>query len=115
MANQHIDEDILKHIGGNFANNLNEVLRNYEDSDFDISTISQSPYFTADSIKSLSAENRELFTVMTLNAESIVSKFEGLKCLLNILNQNNFAPSAICIQETWLPQNYDYNSLYIQG
>ena len=115
MANTHLNDAILEHIGGNLANNLNEVMRNFDDLDFDISTISQSPYFTTNSIKSFTAENIELFTVMTLNAESIISKFEALKCLLCILRENNFTPSAICIQETWLPQNYEHNSLHIPG
>ena len=42
MADKDINEEILENIGGKSQNNLNEILRNFIDTDFEVKTFDDS-------------------------------------------------------------------------
>ena len=49
MMNQSdFNDEILRNIGGKSKNNLNEILNNFTDTDFEIDTFNESPYIDID-------------------------------------------------------------------
>jgi hypothetical protein len=55
------------------------------------------------------------FTVMSLNCQSINSKFNELSILVKDLKDVNFEFSAICLQESWLGENVDVSVFHIEN
>ena len=55
------------------------------------------------------------FCVLSLNCQSLNSKFEQLYLLVEELKQNKFEFSAICLQETWLESEADLSPFQIPG
>ena len=110
-----MDNDILKQFGGNDVNNLNNILKNDEDSDDEIKTFQQSAYYSLENAVDVLKSNRDKFTVLSLNAQSIQAKFDKLSILISHLNDNNFQFSAICIQESWLADGHDACLINIPG
>ena len=98
---------MLQHRGGEFENNLNNILRNANDLDTAISVTSNSPYIDSSDAKHHMIKFKNMFTVLTLNVQSIRAKFESLVEFLNELSEQNFYFSAICIQESWLQTQDD--------
>ena len=44
MNQSDFNDEILRNIGGKSKNNLNEILNNFTDTDFEIDTFSESPF-----------------------------------------------------------------------
>ena len=102
MADNDINEEILENIGGKSQNNLNEILRNFTDADFEVQTFDDSSYIDIDSMTDNLKPHEKSFSLMSLNIQSINAKFDKLTTVLSYLNESNFMFSAICIQETLL-------------
>lgn len=115
MVNEYLDDQILKHVGGKYANNLNEILGNYDDTEFEIRTFGESHYVAIDSLPSVLLPIPNKFSLLSINIQSINPKFDKLATLLTMLKENNFIFSTICIQETWLTQNHDTSILNLPG
>ena len=64
--------------------------------------IKHSPYFDRENFIKILKEKNENFTVLSLNIQSINAKFDQIKILLHLMQENNSHISAICLQETWL-------------
>jgi hypothetical protein len=45
--------------------------------------------------------NSKFFTSLSLNIQSLASKYNELKDLINILSSSNSLPDVVCLQETW--------------
>ena len=52
---------------------------------------------------------------MSVNIESMNSKFDTLLTLVQHLNESDFSFKAICIQESWLKENQGTALLQIPG
>ena len=50
MNKSEFNDEILRNIGGKSKNDLNEILNNFTDNDFEIDTFSESPYIDIDSL-----------------------------------------------------------------
>ena len=55
------------------------------------------------------------FSVLSLNIQSLNSKFDALLAILSELNGNNIKIDAICLQETWLSTDQDASIFNIPG
>ena len=115
MADKDINEEILENIGGKSQNNLNEILRNFTDTDFEVKTFDDSSYIDIDSMTDNLKPHEKSFSLMSLNIQSINAKFDKLTTLSSYLNESNFMFSAICIQETWLRHDQDTSLFEIPG
>lgn len=115
MNNHNTDYEILRNVGGKYQNNLNEILRNFKDNDFEMDTFGDSPYIDIDSFSKQLEPHSKSFSVLTLNIQSINAKFDKLITLLSLLEESNFKFSVICLQETWLMQNQDTSLFQISG
>ena len=92
-------DEILRNIGGKSKINLNEVLHNFTDTDYEIEKFSESPYIDIDSLSEQLTPHIKKFSVLSVNIQSINAKFDKLLALITYWNENNFMFSAICIQE----------------
>ena len=115
MANNVADE-ILRNYGGACTNDLISILGSDSASANDISTLTYSPYIPTDALVENLRNQQDKFTVFSINAQSINSKFSKISVLLSDLaTQLNFRFSAICIQETWVDEKDDVSILQIPG
>ena len=60
-------------------------------------------------------EYRSYFSVLSLNCQSIHSKFDSLQILVEDLKQHDCVISAICLQETWLDDDSELSYYNIPG
>ena len=108
-------DEILRNIGGKSKNNLKKKSNNFTDTDFEIDTFIESPYFDIDSLREQLKPHTKKFSVLSVNIQSINVKFDKLLTLITYLNENNFMFSAICIQESYLKQGQDISFFQIPG
>ena len=111
MDNSDLVNEVLKHVGGLKENDLNEVLRNFDDSEEEIQTFCYSPYIDISNLDSISMKGK--FSILSLNVQSIFAKFDNLLCTLDILSSRDVSFSAICLQECWLHEDHDLSILEI--
>jgi len=87
----------------NFLNFMNE------DFNLDEDLVVDSPYLSTEFNCSYISENNFLtnqsifnkFNILSLNIQSLLSKFEQLKMLIFKLSSANREPAIICLQEIW--------------
>ena len=94
---------ILENVGGLHSHSLAHIL-NVDNTDdaVELNIIKHSPYFDQEFFLKILKEKNQNFTVLSLNIQSINAKFDQLKIVLNLIQENNCHISAICLQETWL-------------
>ena len=111
------DEEILAQYGGEIRNNLNSILGTYEDDESEnkINTFQHSRYYDWDGLQNVLITNKDSFSILSLNCQSIHAKFDKILTLLDHLKSKQCQLSAICIQETWLNSTDDTSLLNIPG
>ena len=62
----------------------------------------------------LKSANNNL-NILSLNAQSLNAKFDNLHILIELLQEQNIKLHAICIQESWLDDNSNLDSLQLEG
>ena len=93
------DEYILRHFGGVHHNSLKHLLddeQNPADPDF-LDIIKHSPYTDEDKLMADLTIKQNDFTILSLNCQSLSAKIDGLKIILNNV-ENNCKIGAICLQ-----------------
>ena len=115
MNQSDFNDETLRNIGGKSKNDLNEILNNFTDTDFEIDIFSESPYIDINSLSEQLIPHTKKFSVLSVNIQSINAKFDKLLALITYLNNKNFMFSAICIQESWLKQGQDISLFQIPG
>ena len=105
----------MQAIGGEKANCLNEILNSFDDSNDELKTFGNSPYYEIEGIENILLPYKDTFTVVSINIQSLKAKFDHLTAFLSLLDSHEFSFSAISIQETWLTQNEDTSLLEIPG
>ena len=76
---------------------------------------SHSPYYNDESFISLMENKKSIFKVISLNCQSLNAKFNELKVYIEQFKRNGITISAICLQETWLVNDYDISLLKLDG
>ena len=80
---------------------LNELLRTYQDDpNNELRTYTDSPYMLTESVLPFLIQRKRQFTVLSLNIQSINSKFDSLTAFLSYRDANDVNFSPICLQET---------------
>ena len=96
--NPYINDDI----------DLNDLLRAFDDDpNSEVKTFTFSPYIDIEGLTPLLSRYKNGFAVLSLNIQSITSKFDALTAVLSELNNDDIKFDAICLQETWLPIDQD--------
>lgn len=74
-----------------------------------------SPYFNHDQAIDFLKTKNNTISLLSLNCQSLQSKFDQLQVYLKILEESNCPFSVICLQETWLKDNFDISLLQLEG
>ena len=111
---------LLKHHGGLTANSLNHVLdvdapeTSHDDlNNSQFTLIIHSPYYDQEEFIQHHSNNAGEFSVLSGNIQSLRAKYNELTILIKHLQSQGC--NIICIQETWLSNNYDTTDLSLEG
>jgi hypothetical protein len=74
-----------------------------------------SPYYDFNSAIELLGDKNDTFTILSLNIQSLHAKINELKIYIESYSEKAIQFSAICIQETWLRNDFDPCLLQIEG
>ena len=74
-----------------------------------------SPYYSNEETIQVLKDKNNLLNILSLNCQSILSKFNQLQVYIDYYNNFGISFSVICIQETWLSKDHDVTSLQIDG
>ena len=114
MSNECLPADeILKCFGEIGTMRLEDVL-DPNDTEDDINIFRPSLYYSTDNFPSYLKEPGKI-NVLSLNAQSINSKFDSILVLLEYAKVQNIYFHVIRIQETWLNDNSDLSLFNIDG
>ena len=95
---------------------LKDLLRTFhDDPNNEVKSFTCSPYIEIDSLTPVLSRYKANFSVLSLNIQSINSKFDALLAVLSELNVNDIKIDAICLQETWLSTEQDASIFNIPG
>ena len=95
---------------------LNDLLRTFDDDpNNEVKAFICSPYIDIEGLTPLLSRYKNGFAVLSLNIQSINSKFDALTAVLSELNNNGIKFDAICLQETWLSIDQDTALFNIPG
>ena len=95
---------------------LNYLPRSFgDDPNNEVKSFTCSPYIETDSLVPILSRHKGDFSVLSLNVQSVNSKYDALLSVLSELNENNIKFDAICIQETWLSDDHDVAKFNIPG
>ena len=83
------------------------------DENFEIPNIGHSAYIDTSELTKYLVVHKNDFTVLSLNIQSINTKFNSLYALMAELSEKELYFSAICLQESWLAVNSDVSLLEI--
>ena len=114
MANR-IEEEILKHFGGHDANNLFHLIGQNDISEGEFAQFNHSNYYDSDGIDKMFTKHKDDFSLLSLNIQSIESKFSSLISYLSYLSSHSFNFDVICLQESWLSDSHDTCLYQIPG
>ena len=109
-----LGEILLENRGGVDQNNLLEKLSINLNEMSSINYIVTSPYYTLEEMHKFSNNKSNLFVTVSLNCQSLPSKFDNLNVFLEDVN-SNVTISALCLQETWLGENFDWSLLQLSN
>jgi hypothetical protein len=90
-------------------NSLVELLNTNTDEAPDMNIITQSPYYDIDQFINKFKTQTNIFTILSLNTQSLNAKFDALTIMLNKMQSEGFIISVICLQETWANENTNYD------
>ena len=90
---------------------LNDINNGSDDYSNDIFILNDSPYFDIEQMMQFLKNRKNMFTILSLNVQSLNAKFDEIKILVSKLNDHDLHFSALCFQETWLSQGSD-NSFF---
>lgn len=111
MATHNLCSNIEENILYNLPNLLN-TKKNCED--IHEHYIHQSKYYKNSEFTDLHQKNN-LFTIMSLNCQSLNSKFQQIQIYMENYANLGCLPSVICLQETWLDHEADTSLFQIKN
>ncbi len=119
MFTGDLDKDFLQHVGGVENNSFINVLHTETDDDNENlhqpQIISHSPYYEDENLISTLSENKNKFSILSTNIQSIRDKFDELKIFIEYRRTLNLEFSAICTQECCISDNDDLKQVELKG
>ena len=117
-----LDQLFLEQFGGVDSNSLcyllnNNIPRNNNVNIIDVEpdVMQHSSYHDDASLSNLFEARADVFSILSLNCQSINAKIDQINIKLQQLKSNGHEFSAICLQETWLSEDSDISLLKIDG
>ena len=113
------DESILRAYGGITCNSLNHILQLDNEDIGDDAIYSHmmktSSFYDTEEFNNFVKNNKNKFTILSTNIESVHAKFDDLAIFVEQLRDLSFEFGAICLQECWLSETQELSHLYIEG
>ncbi len=107
-------KELLDQHGGYEKNDLINVINEENLEESEPQLMEPSKYFDTSNIIEYINENKNSFTVFSLNTQSVNAKIEEIKILFEHLRDTyKFNFSAICLQECWISKNTDFSQFEI--
>ena len=97
----------------NDVNSLTHLL-NTSDTD-ELNVIKHSPYFSDDEMLQSSIFNKNGFSILSLNCQSLHTKFDYVRLLVDKFAANNCPLQVLCLQESWFSSDTDLSPYRILG
>ena len=99
----------FEHVQDNVNFNFKNIFA--ENNIYEENNIHNCQYYDVDQVsEKLKKINRDHFSILSLNIQSMPGKFIEFKNFLSSTNMNSFKPAIIALQEIWNKPNYeDYN------
>ena len=114
MSNEYLSADeILSGCGEMETMRLEDIIDS-NDTEGDINVFRPSPYYLNDNLPSYLKETGKI-NILSLNAQSINSKFDSILLLLETTKAQNIYFHVVCLRETWLNDNSDLSLFNIDG
>ena len=101
-------EDFLRFKGGVEQNDFTKILNLGSDEN---TVRAKSLYHNVDVLKNFLTKNTKKITVLSLNIDSLNSKFDELNIMIHTLAESNVFISVICIQEARIGENSNLDHL----
>ena len=102
MTSHNALNSVLDNFGGISPNSLSYILNESDDADDIGPLVHDSPYVESSLLCQYLKTLKSKFSIMTLNIQSLNSKFDELISFLSNLNEQDTVFSVICLQETWV-------------
>ena len=104
--------DFLRFKGGVEQNDFTKILNlGSDENTVRVKTL----YHNVDDLKNFLAKNSQKNTVLSLNIDSLNSKFDELNILIHTLAESNVFISVICIQEVRIGENSNVEHLNLKN
>ena len=94
---------------------LNAEARDDDSSDGMPNLFVHSPYYTTDNAINVLKSKNNVLSILSLNCQSLQSKFNQLQVYSKLYEDANCPFDIICLQETWLKDNFDLSFLQLDG
>ena len=103
--------DLLTHFGGTAKNSLtNIIINNNNNNNINIGD----PELDSFKLVYYLQKHISEFTILSLNVQSLHAKIDQLKILIYDLAQHNLYFNIICVQETWLSQDFNVDLIQLE-
>lgn len=109
------NDNILDNFGGISKNSLLDIIDSVNKDDEEPNLFELSMYIDNDALMNTLEEKKDVFKVLSLNCQSLCAKHDQLYVFVEVLNNNGIKFDAICLQETWVGENFDTNFLDLPG
>ena len=107
-------DEILGKCGDTMNIHLDNII-DPPNNDGEMNPIKPSPYFGIDCLPLSLVHTRGQLDILSINVQSLNSKYDELLLLLNIAQSQNIRFHVISVQETWLSEMSDYSLVAIDG
>ena len=111
----NLEEDILKEYGGRMENNFINILGQNDISEDEMKCFNDSKFYDSHELDRVLSSHVNDFSLLSINIQSIQSKFDSLISYLTYLQSHDFEFDVICLQETWSSENHDTSLYQIPG
>ena len=110
-----LEEEILENLGGLMNNNLIDKIAqlDIDDDELEKLNLTSSSYYTCDTLIETLQAKKGIFTVLSVNCQSIRAKYDKILLLIEQLKQYDLYFSIICLQESWLTEEADLTMFHI--
>ena len=105
------DELFLSYQGGVQHNSLQHVLQTQYDIQNPLQILQGSSYYDTETFKTFVGNKGHNFSIFSSNIQSINAKFDELDAYVLELEHMQFHYSVLCLQECWLNNNDDTNTV----
>ncbi len=116
MEGRNIANELLEEFGGVEVNNLLTMVKETENEENEPMLVNPTQYIDLENIEKFTKNQKNVFTILSVNIQSINAKYNQLTTIIKHLNEAyKFQFSAICLQESWLDETSDTSQLEIPG